>query len=680
MTDAAVNINTPLLQHSSFDLKAWMNSVLPAVAATGDAGDDLRVSKLLTRLQVHHQEASASLEDLISQALVRLPRTALEVERLTSDTVQLSKQLSAVVESVEPRIAALPAQAKDIARLDLARAKLLRCSHFLQRAKMVTLQLEELEVTAKAGSGGGAAVEGFANAISEIQDTLRDLQRIDPSYGADIQARVHSLENDVQKSVERECLELLRRQDRVRAPALLSTLRKIGREGAVMDEFVALAAKQRKEQFLSDLRASAAGGAKPATELVAVLASNYKGIAKIITREAGYIGELFDNDPQTAADVAKKIGRAFAEPGIASLLTSRLRQLQSNADLVQCIGTVQELKNQQSGALIEHAQEDAFATFAPLVPTFLQREADQLMTGAPDSPQSFAQYFETLEDSVSRCTSFLPAITLGAHLPVVLAALRDRLSSLAAPTGSLQERLQHYGVLCGLRGHLGAYEASFLARLPHVASAGKLSPSVVANIEALVGSLRAALVKSIDSSERSVGDALLVPVALRMRTYEQWDLWSSSAPSAASKRPYASFSSGEVSPSDIMRSVCEALMEVPLMLEAVNVDAAEMQLWLTRVVDASVASLSATLAAITIRGPSAFVVHALDQLATDVEYYHNVLNAVSEGPFEIVSATREVLRREHQKWSAAAPTTEALKVAVGDLLQSNMLASATPPA
>ena len=693
MTDSSINVNVAQLQHETFDVKAWLNGVLPqATGADGETSDDARVSKLLTRLQVHQQEVSTSLEDLISQALVRLPRTALEVERLTTDTLQLSKQLGHVVAAVEPQLAALPAQAKEIAKLDRARAKLVRCSQSLQKAKMLSLQLEELESSAKTSSSpsttkdGGVAdvrVESFANAISEIQESLRELQRIDPSYGAEVQARVHGLENEVQRSIERECLDLLRRQDRRRAPTLLSTLRKIGREGAVMDEFVALSVKQRKEQFLSDLRANQHPGGKSSTaELVSILGSHYKGIARIISREVAYIREVFEGDATAADSVARRIGKAFAEPGATNLLATRLKQLPTNADLVLCIATLGELKDAE-GRTIDYALEDGLATFVPLVSSFVQREAEAVSAAGSDihalqDPKHFAAYLATLDASIDRCAKFLPSSTLPTHLPFVGAALRDRLAALVNPTGALSERLVQHSLLSGpVKGTLASFEANLQSHLhDELVALGKLQTSDVKRMDELLIECNRALSTSIEKSERGVGDALLVPVTNRMAAYEEWTFWNaltSGSQTTSRQRAYASYSAGEVSPSDIMRGVCEALMEVPMMLEAVNVDSAEMQLWLSRVVDASVSSLRATLSKIVIRGPSAHVAHGLDQMATDVEYYHNVLNAVSEGSFQEIADTKDRLRSTHKKWldepsSTAATDGASLSVAVAEII------------
>jgi hypothetical protein len=288
-------------------------------------------------------------------------------------------------------------------------------------------------------------------------------------------------------------------------------------------------------------------------------------------------------------------------------------------------------------------------------------------------------------------------MTLREHLPVVVATLQEKLGQIPAPAGTLQDQLAQHGAIFSLRAGLAAYEAALLARIPDLAVLGKLPAPISAAAEAQVAALQQALGHSMERSEKSVGEALLVPVAARMVEYAQWDLWGSqgeqqnagAANSAASAitsssssrlRPtaYGSFSAGEVSPSDVMRSVCEALMEVPLLLEAVNVESSEMQLWLARVVDESIHALSKTLGGIVIlrsgassAGGQQAVAHALDQLATDVEYFQNVLNAVADGPFPQVTRIRDALRKEHEKWCSLAPGfSEVLTCAISDALRS----------
>ncbi|RNC45380.1 hypothetical protein TcCL_NonESM04897 [Trypanosoma cruzi] len=94
------------------DIKRWINTTLQGLlcaegkTAESEADVEACVTKLFNRLQSHLQEVSGSVEDTIAQALVRLPRTGLEVGRMATEAQQLQSQMQSIQEVAQSAVEA----------------------------------------------------------------------------------------------------------------------------------------------------------------------------------------------------------------------------------------------------------------------------------------------------------------------------------------------------------------------------------------------------------------------------------------------------------------------------------------------------------------------------------------------------------------------------------------------
>ena len=329
---------------TSFDAKRWVSRTLSLVAAAaasqppGDSAtsagraaglaaagsshgvDEATVAAVATSLQLHLQELSAAADDVVHQAMVRLPRALVEVDRLAADRASLSEQLEKAMTKATPNadtkhpIAALRQDASshaDVAaqleRLHSSRVKLVRCRRVLDEAQSLSSSADSVERrlqqliatagqsaaatpggTATGGGGAGtqqAAMDALASDISKMQRSVVSIQAIDAAYAAGLQARVQGVEQRLQQCVERECLDAVRRQDLSKAPRMLATLRRIGREGGVLDNYVSHVVASRRDK-VTDITTA------PSGQVAGTLARFYASVVKTAKKEAEFLSTL----------------------------------------------------------------------------------------------------------------------------------------------------------------------------------------------------------------------------------------------------------------------------------------------------------------------------------------------------------------------------------------------------
>ncbi|CUI15449.1 Hypothetical protein, putative, partial [Bodo saltans] len=299
----ALNIDTAGLASPKVDLKQWINETLRSQAAAGGASVsmDVHVGQLLTRLQLHQQETATSLEDMISQSVVRLPRVAMEVERMGKEARDLSDRLATTAKHAQAVVETAPTDAQTLQQLRKTKEKLNRCAKVLQKAKMLGLQLDELEAAASSrssGNHGGNAnpneqhdMESITTSVAEVHESLREVQAVDPGFGTAMESRLRTLEGELQHNVERDCLDLMRRQDTARAPKLLTALRKIHRDEHVIQQYLAHVVQSRKAAILQDLKPVMNGNI--GGDLSIAFAQHYRNFEKIYSKEAGYLCALY---------------------------------------------------------------------------------------------------------------------------------------------------------------------------------------------------------------------------------------------------------------------------------------------------------------------------------------------------------------------------------------------------
>ncbi|KAG5499591.1 hypothetical protein JIQ42_05066 [Leishmania sp. Namibia] len=263
------------------------------------------VQLLHARVQNHGQELSASIEDLISSTLVRLPRTTMELTRMATEAAELTEQLQRIEGVVSPAVA--PGSDTYVTVLQLRKAsesKLHKCKRYLEKAARVEESIHNLHyliehresMSNRNGGGSGSdALKGqkraddstgpitaftsvngspsaskeatrhrdldeVAGIIRQAREDLKELMTVDDTFGEQYKARLQQFEQYIEHALEEECAACLLAHQLERATRLMTTLYSIGRADAVLRRYGEGAAMQMAELQQEKLRACVSSG------------------------------------------------------------------------------------------------------------------------------------------------------------------------------------------------------------------------------------------------------------------------------------------------------------------------------------------------------------------------------------------------------------------------------------
>ena len=266
------------LATDSFDAKRWVSQAINAAiqkasspatleghspksnfysaspAYLGLSTAEAAISQLHTALKLQEQQCTTALDDQISQALVRLPRTAVELDRVAAETTGIVGLLQSVNTAAN--------QVKNDEKITQSlrdwyavRDKLLRCRRVLDDAVLLMARVESVERRLIQLDTPGSALPGhddyaaIAADVSQMQVALAALRQVDSNYGVTVRAKVAAFEARLQESLEKECVDAVCRQDRLKAPKLFATLRKIGREQGSLDAYTDSIRRNWRSEF-----------------------------------------------------------------------------------------------------------------------------------------------------------------------------------------------------------------------------------------------------------------------------------------------------------------------------------------------------------------------------------------------------------------------------------------------
>jgi hypothetical protein len=375
----------------SFDRNAWLNGIF---RGTDPIALEEQSSKLLTEIQIETQESVTRLEDTISVALSRLPRSVKDLEAVSAAVNSVTSSLEKIGEKTCAMRTSQTALEK-LHELGSVSNKLKKCDQFLQSAADLSLQVEHIE-TRLSQSADEEDVSDVAEATSSAESLLKQLQEVDSTFGSGIRQRIDRFESELQKKLERDCLELLRKEDKERAPKLLATLRKIGRETSVLDSYCSMLVQPRKVQFLKDL--SSAG---TSNFLNAIQAMN-RSTLRHLKKDENWFAALFPTGHES--QVNSVLRRLFNE--ISPELELRMSRVDNNDSLVKLREAFRELED----ALMKYP-EAISSLQKPLrfqITAFLWREDVGLKEAVSEN---LSQLTEAVTSSARRVRNFFPEET-----------------------------------------------------------------------------------------------------------------------------------------------------------------------------------------------------------------------------------------------------------------------------
>ncbi|GET89511.1 hypothetical protein, conserved [Leishmania tarentolae] len=287
-----------------------LTAPLAAVTATSTRKplhlEEQLVQLLHARVQTHSQDLSASIEDLISSTLVRLPRTTMELERMATEAAELTAQLQRIESVVQPSVASgSDTYVTGLQMRKASESKLQKCKRYLEKAARVKESIRNLQyliehreltnnkvessygsstfdgleramdssadpITAGSPSNSSPSsgkagtrhrdLDEVAGIIRQAREDLKEITSVDDTFGEQYKAQLEQFEQYIEHALEEECVACLLAHRQERSTRLMTTLYSIGRADAVLKRYGEQAATQMASMQQEKLRAYASSG------------------------------------------------------------------------------------------------------------------------------------------------------------------------------------------------------------------------------------------------------------------------------------------------------------------------------------------------------------------------------------------------------------------------------------
>jgi hypothetical protein len=497
----------------------------------------------------------------------------------------------------------------------------------------------------------------------------------------------------------------MKRYETTQAPKLLAALRKIHREGHVLQQFLAQLASSRRSQANHELKA---GDHSKGEASVVLFAQYYRNLGKQFFKDVQFLETLLPDDQATSSSAFETAARDLVEKvtlATSDAVTDKLRHMSSNDELVKCylsssveIGKVVADATSRVSALLGTLTTSLGRPFEGQIPLFVQREQQVIDTAvnAASSADDLAlksqvrHAVDQVVASLDRCAVFFPDSTLPQVLGHATEALVRLLQHVSVGGGSgpappATVAFRRFNSLCITWRSMSALcEAGtgwLVTSRPRFTNSDVVSQRMCDSLDRL----RSAESTSRTACVKVVCDAMQGPFNSILKQYVASTLWSQGP---LGSKGLAVYNPGQVAPSDLIRQLGAELMELPMSLDAVESSITdpsaasgewEAPEWLSVIVSDVVDTFVATLRTITIHprqmaGSEAAsqeksLIPPLEQLVCDMEYFGNVLAAVSEANYERSLGRAMVTLQAALELQRTQPSNAAVDIAT--LLESN---------
>jgi len=644
-----------------FNSKRWINQQL--LTPPGDSVKESTVSALSLKLALHASDINTTLEETLSQAIVRLPRIMLEVGRMAIEAQQLRESVNSLLQSEAAHATHKSHDRGSMAKLYEIKCKLEVCKLTLQQATFLTQNIAKLDELFRT-----ASPDEISQEISKMQTALKALE------GYEIQAKfqqsIVDSEQRLQGMIETQCVEQMISRNTAKAKSYFALLAKIGRSAGVVSKYITHATGSLMKQWDS----------VSATRNAAVwIETNTTVTVSLLKREQIEILELFGEDG--GMDVTAKM-TAHVLGIVAVAIEAKIQEL-SLPDVVQCYASATPLLIHCASVAYDLAMKPfakTWRTYAAEEQSYLSSQLKNLSwiakldddaTQVPlqISPslltavhESCSHLFVLMETAAQRCLSltagmqwvpFLKAINNVTALFVsdvqrlgkyIQQAAESAMSASGIDNTIIKVVFQLQLTCVGLQTRQIAFDGLVKKLiLQHKERTLKsfhykhLADTQRASLDALLRSADVADVHVVDMREVSnlttttatiVLRVLCLPIDRRLRDLSGGSMWTSQAPKGTSG----------FAPSEYVRAIGDILIELPMLLESQNGlarshEAEDMGItyWLEAVLDRTVEGYCTTVSALTPISPS-----GAEQLGTDIEYVDNVLSAITDRKFVVL--------------------------------------------
>eukprot|EP01006_Ploeotia_vitrea_P031850 TRINITY_DN64147_c0_g1_i1.p2 TRINITY_DN64147_c0_g1~~TRINITY_DN64147_c0_g1_i1.p2 ORF type:complete len:736 (-),score=63.94 TRINITY_DN64147_c0_g1_i1:3295-5502(-) len=217
---------------TKFDAKKWINDALKE-KKDDSAGAVSFVFTMILKLQLLAQEASSSFEEISQQALMRMPRALLEIERMSKEARTLRQNLNLLVQGEMSEAQRTTMQSiETMNALHEVKRQLDVCQQTISQVGYLSQNLDKMNATFEQGTTTQIGEE-----ISRMQAGLKALEDY-PDQHSKFNSQIKGFEMRLMKMIEQDCKRALIQHNIPEAKAHLGTLQKIGKLDAVVREFV----------------------------------------------------------------------------------------------------------------------------------------------------------------------------------------------------------------------------------------------------------------------------------------------------------------------------------------------------------------------------------------------------------------------------------------------------------
>jgi len=649
-----------------FNSKRWINQQL--LTPPGDVVKESTVSALSLKLALHASDINTTLEETLSQAIVRLPRIMLEVGRMAIEAQQLRESVNSLLQSEAAHATHKSHDRGSMAKLYEIKCRLEVCKLTLQQATFLTQNIAKLDELFRT-----ASPDEISQEIAKMQTALKALEGYE--LQAKFQQSIVDSEQRLQGMIETQCVEQMISRNTAKAKSYFALLAKIGRSAGVVSKYIMHATGSLMKQWDS------AGGV---TRNAAVwIEANTTATVSLLKREQIDIFELFGEDG--GMDVTAKM-TAYVLGIVAVAIEARIQEL-SLPDVVQCYASATPLLTHCASVAYDLAMKPfakTWRTYAAEEQSYLSSQLKNLSWVAKlddDATQiplqispslltavheSCSHLFVLMETAAQRCltltdgTQWVPFLNMAINNVTALfvsdvqrlgkyiqQAAESAMSASGIDNTIIKVVFQLQLACVGLQTRQIAFDGLVKKSiLQHKERTLKsfhykhLADTQRESLDALLRSADVADVHVVDMREVSnlttttatiVLRVLCLPIDRRLRDLSGGSMWTSQAPKGAS--------SG-FAPSEYVRAIGDILIELPMLLESQygllagrSHEAEDMGItyWLEAVLDRTVEGYCTSVSALTPISPS-----GAEQLGTDIEYVDNVLSAITDRKFVVL--------------------------------------------
>eukprot|EP01116_Phalansterium_solitarium_P021414 TRINITY_DN6645_c0_g1_i1.p1 TRINITY_DN6645_c0_g1~~TRINITY_DN6645_c0_g1_i1.p1 ORF type:complete len:861 (-),score=300.25 TRINITY_DN6645_c0_g1_i1:236-2818(-) len=283
----------------AFDLKAWVNRALEQGRAPGESVES-HATTLVMKLQLLSQEISQSLEDMSSQALLTVPRSMREIEKVRKEAADLKRKLDSFTDSLSRLEDGTLTSMRMLAELDKVKMRMEGVFTALREAEKISKLSESIEQIM-----GSNDFQKIAEELDVLQRSLELLKDV-PEF----QHRTKNLErwqDQLEGMTRPQLLAAFNQHDTEAALGFVDVFTKINRRDKLLEHYYRCRQVPLDQVWHAFDKARPDddfdSGSRAENAFVRWLPSFYDEVLLLINAELEWTAQVFTKDQQVVASL-----------------------------------------------------------------------------------------------------------------------------------------------------------------------------------------------------------------------------------------------------------------------------------------------------------------------------------------------------------------------------------------